>query len=448
MALNGTMVKIDTVTVGSGGAASIDFTSIPQTYTDLKVVLSVRGSRASVDTEAYVKFNNNTSNYSYRVLFGTGSTTGSTRASSYPPVVIKAANSTASTFSNGEIYIPNYTSSVNKSLCTDSVSETNATGAYQYLVAGLWSNTAAINQITLTPFTDSFVQHSTATLYGISRTTAQIKATGGMVYDDADYVYHLFASSGTFTQTQALTVDYLVVAGGGGGAGLGGAGGGAGGLRSTVSNTGGGGALESALSLTAGSGVTVTVGAGGAGGNTSTGLGTSGANSVFSTITSTGGGGAQHVTNGLSGGSGAGAGASGASVGTGTANQGFSGGTTVDGIPGRSSGGGGGAGQAGANATSSQGGKGGDGVSVSITGSALNYAGGGGGGFDAVTGSSGAGGLGGGGAAAAARTTNAGVAGTANTGGGGGGTSGTVGVNVGGAGGAGGSGVVIVRYAK
>ena len=61
---------ISSVTVGSGGASSIDFTSIPQTYTDLVVRWSTRGTAATVYDQVYVKFNNTTSNLSYlRNLF-------------------------------------------------------------------------------------------------------------------------------------------------------------------------------------------------------------------------------------------------------------------------------------------------------------------------------------------------------------------------------------------
>ena len=75
---------------------------------------------------------------------------------------------TASTFANGEIYIPNYAGSTYKSLSADSVTETNATGAVRAFHATLWSNTAAINQITLTPDAGgNFVQYSTAYLYGV-----------------------------------------------------------------------------------------------------------------------------------------------------------------------------------------------------------------------------------------------------------------------------------------
>jgi hypothetical protein len=456
MALNGTMVAIQTVTVGSGGAANIEFTNIPQTYTDLQVVFSIRGTQAQVFQQLQITFNGSTTGYSQRNLYGDGSTAVSNSLSGnhfFADGV--GANATASTFGNGQLYIPNYAGSNNKSASYDAVTENNATTAFTQLYAFLWSNTAAITSIRIAAGSGTLSQHSTATLYGISRTTAQIKATGGMVYDDASYVYHLFTTSGTFTPLQNLSCDYLVVAGGGGGGGWYGGGGGAGGLRSTVGATGGGGSLESALSLTASTAYTVTVGAGGA-------SQTQGSSSVFNTITSTGGGrGGSYESNsgGGSGGSGGGAGSGNGSgvwlnAGTGTANQGYNGGAgngSNSGSPG-----GGGAGAAAANAASSPNGTatdGGVGVllstwsSATSTGANSGYYAGGGGGGSTVGGGNGAyagvGGLGGGGAGSLVANSGTGVAGTANTGGGGGGS----GYNVA-SGGAGGSGIVIVRYAK
>ena len=82
---------------------------------------------------------------------------------------IEGTDSTANTFANGEFYIPNYAGSTNKSVSADGVTENNATAARATLTAGLWSNTAAINQITLLPIAGgTFAQYSTATLYGIS----------------------------------------------------------------------------------------------------------------------------------------------------------------------------------------------------------------------------------------------------------------------------------------
>jgi hypothetical protein len=163
-----TYTLISSATVGSGGAASMGFTSIPATYTDLLVKLSARTNRALTVDGVLISFNGSTSNFTNKYLEGDGSSASS---SSTARVAANApgATATASTFSNGEIYIPNYASANFKSLSSDSVTENNATGALTDLMANLWSDTAAITSITLTPLIGtSFDQYSTAYLYGIS----------------------------------------------------------------------------------------------------------------------------------------------------------------------------------------------------------------------------------------------------------------------------------------
>jgi len=162
-----TYIKIATVTVGAGGAASMAFTSIPNTYTDLLLSVSGRGSGAAVSGSIVIKFNAITTGYSSKNLYGNGaSATSNSSADGYIGEMISAATATASTFGSGLIYIPNYAGSTNKSYSTDWVTENNATTAYAGFTAGLMSNTAAITDITLTA---AFVQYSTATLYGIKK---------------------------------------------------------------------------------------------------------------------------------------------------------------------------------------------------------------------------------------------------------------------------------------
>jgi hypothetical protein len=166
-----TFNKIATVTVGAGGVSSIDFTSIPATYTDLCVKVSARTTTSDgSDSWKYltIAFNGASTNRSSRFLFGNGSTTGSASDTTIYAWV-NGHNATANTFGNMEVYIPNYAGSTSKSLSADIVTENNATGAYANLEAGLWASSAAINQVTFNLDTGNFVQYSTATLYGISK---------------------------------------------------------------------------------------------------------------------------------------------------------------------------------------------------------------------------------------------------------------------------------------
>ena len=444
-----TFVKISTVTVGAGGSSTISFTSIPQTYTDLKIVISGRTDFAAVASNNSISFNGSATSFSSKLLSGDGGSVASyTRTDNLNVFLIPGSSATASVFGNSEIYIPNYTSANNKSFYCDSTTENNATSSYTQLHTGLWSNTAAITSVTLTSQNGNFVQYSTATLYGVANVTATSSAyaTGGnRIYTDGTYWYHQFLATGTtaFVPSRNLTVDYLVVAGGGGSAAPSNndtsAGGGAGGVRCTVGATGGGGSLESPLSLIANTSYTVTVGAGGTGGVSGGDNGVSGSNSVFSTITSTGGGYSAFRAAGVTGGSGSGANGQGVNTaGSGTANQGYAGGTgTFNGSTG-TSGGGGGAGQVGNTAGL---GRGGNGITTSISGTSTTYGGGGGG---ASTAASQAGGTGGGGTGGYS-THNSGTNGTDNTGGGAGGAWAAAGQGASGKNG--GSGIVIIRYA-
>jgi len=450
--------KIDKVTVGAGGTSSITFSNIPQTYTDLKVLISARNAGTSGnESQILLTINGDGTAGSWRLLYGNSSAAISGTNSGYmQPAHAPSANTTANTFSNAEIYFPNYTSTnTYKSFSSDFVTENNsasANAAILGLYATLWSNNNAITELTLISNGSNFVQYSSATLYGISSVTTGSKATGGIVSYDSTYCYHTFPFSGTFTPTQSLTADYLVVAGGGGGP-AGGGGGGAGGLRAFASQ-----------SLTA-QAYTVTVGAGGVG---TTGNATSGSTSTFNSTSVSGGGyGGNYNQVGAAGGSGGGGGPMNASPvlvgGSGNSGsyspvEGYAGGNGSLGIPtARGGGGGGGASAAGTAASVANGGNGGNGTNsynsitftswLTATGAGVSgYLAGGGGGLtqtDAVTRPA-SGGIGGGGTGSVAvnqANSISPTSGTVNTGSGGGGGTAW------GSGSSGGSGIVIVRYA-
>lgn len=164
-----TYVAISTVTVGSGGAANIEFTSIPSSYTDLLVKVSSRATANDSASGYYydVTFNGTSSNRNGIYLQGNGSTAAS---GSYTLWGANSANdNTSNTFGNGELYIPNYTSSNYKPALLDTAQENNATLSRQVFSAGLWSDTSTITSIKFTMGGGNFAQYSTATLYGISK---------------------------------------------------------------------------------------------------------------------------------------------------------------------------------------------------------------------------------------------------------------------------------------
>ena len=158
--------------VGAGGASSIDFTSIPATYTDLVIKCSTRTNFAT-NSVAYVaisQINGSGTGFSQRYLLadGSGSPVSGVDTSAIQGST-SANGNTTSTFGSTDFYIPNYAGSTYKSVSVDSVSENNATFAEAWFAAGLWSNTAAITSIKLTPIQGTlFQQYSTAYLYGVS----------------------------------------------------------------------------------------------------------------------------------------------------------------------------------------------------------------------------------------------------------------------------------------
>jgi hypothetical protein len=424
MATN-TYVALDTVTVSGSSTTAVTFTSIPSTYTDL-VIVANWGMSADDDFKLQVGSSgtiDTATNYSATNLRGNGTAAASGRQTgvTYIPFGLQNVTNPTTLTQNAIFHIMNYS---NTTTFKTFLGRANDASTQTIAKVGLWRSTAAINILQIERVTAgrTFLSGSTFTLYGIAAQPVwAAKATGGTITNDVQYTYHTFTSSGTFTPNQALTCDYLVVAGGGGpgkpypGFHRSGTGG-SGGMRCTVDGTGGPGSLETALALTA-QGYTVTIGAGGAAA-TSGGPGTSGNNSVFSTITSTGGGVGGNAgtptgaTVGTAGGSGGGGGSGDTGTYTGGAaspsGQGFAGG---NGSNGESGNGGGAASAGGTNPTVSTG------RATSISGSSVTYARGGN------------------------QTTSAN--GTANTGNGGNQTSSQYANSY-----TGGSGIVIVRYAN
>jgi hypothetical protein len=166
-----TFELISAYTVGAGGMASINFTSISGSYTDLLIKASLRTDNADGSTgrkSVNLKINGVTTNMTQRFLYGLGGSASST-SGSIIDAWADSNNATTSTFSSYEIYLPNYGSSNYKSASQDSVYENNSSTDYGLqLTAGLWSNTAAITSLGLAVTTSgNFVQYSTAYLYGV-----------------------------------------------------------------------------------------------------------------------------------------------------------------------------------------------------------------------------------------------------------------------------------------
>jgi len=173
-----TFTKIASVSVGSGGAASMDFTSIPSTYTDLVVKMSTRSTTAGLyagyQTPIFARFNGASTSYSMRWIQAEGGSSVNSGIEYFGMTTTYAffgtsdpSDWTANTFNNSEVVIPNYAGSSAKSFSVDAVAENNGSFGSLVMNAGLWNNTAAITSIAIQLERGNFVQYSTATLYGI-----------------------------------------------------------------------------------------------------------------------------------------------------------------------------------------------------------------------------------------------------------------------------------------
>lgn len=158
----------------ASSAASVTFSAIPSTYTDLVLKWSSRDTQTNTDRRIHFRFNGDSSTiYSYTLIYGTGAAAGSTNAANDDQMRIDggstAAGATANTFSSGELYLPNYLSTTSKPMSAVAMPETNAstfTTTGMTANALLYRNTTAISSITATS-TLLFTSGSSFYLYGI-----------------------------------------------------------------------------------------------------------------------------------------------------------------------------------------------------------------------------------------------------------------------------------------
>ena len=151
------------------GGTALTFSSIPNTYTDICLVMSPRGNGYN-GTDLYLTFNGNTSSYSGRYMWKDGNTTsvtsGTMGTSSTLIGIVPGTQAGSSTYGSLQIYVPNYAGSSNKSYSIETVSERNGNDQWIFMGAGLWSNTSAITSVTITA-SANYLGDSTAYLYGV-----------------------------------------------------------------------------------------------------------------------------------------------------------------------------------------------------------------------------------------------------------------------------------------
>ena len=161
------MTLIETIEVGSGGAASMEFTGIAGTGQDLVILWSLRCTTSNATGSLTI--NGSDADRSWVILSGTGNGSGRNAYTSSNISAMQVENAdTANTFSNGQLYISNYASSANKSMSVDSVTENNGTVAQSVLQAISWAQTAAITSLGVNARSGNLAEYSSASLYMVT----------------------------------------------------------------------------------------------------------------------------------------------------------------------------------------------------------------------------------------------------------------------------------------
>lgn len=173
----------------TGAQASMDFNSIPQTYTDLKLLASMRvtdGGEGSTPpiSRCGLTINGTTTGNKYNVAMVYGipgaspsanSAGGSNSNTSFYQGAACSSNATSDTFSSSEFHFYNYTSSYGKVYRIASVIENNANSAEGDTCANYWNDTSAITSLSIKPYNNgNFATNTTAYLYGIKKNQGEI----------------------------------------------------------------------------------------------------------------------------------------------------------------------------------------------------------------------------------------------------------------------------------
>ena len=164
------MQLIETIELTTSTAFSFEFTEIPQDGVDLLLFVSARDTGAVVTTNLNLRLNGAFTGYTDKRLLGVGSSVSSTSSSGGVASVgyIPGASATADTFGNTEIYIANYTSSTNKSISTNSVTENNDTQAFASITASSSTVASGITSVTIITGNANRLAGTTASLYKIT----------------------------------------------------------------------------------------------------------------------------------------------------------------------------------------------------------------------------------------------------------------------------------------
>jgi hypothetical protein len=154
----------------TGSVASITFSSIPQTYTDLVILHSVRTTRTDGMADLITEINADGSGITKKTMYADGTPSNTSGAGGNMPG--NSNKHATGIFGNHKLYFPNYTRTAHyKNWVSDGVVENNIDGdeRSKTFQSTQWANNNAITQIRIYDSTgNNFIQYSTAYLYGIS----------------------------------------------------------------------------------------------------------------------------------------------------------------------------------------------------------------------------------------------------------------------------------------
>lgn len=164
--------SISTTTVGAGGSSFVEFTSIPSTYKHLQVRMLTRGSISATGTNVNIQFNSDTgNNYITHWLDGNGTTALGENSGTGTPVIYlgygAGANASASVFGSSVWDILDYANTNKTTTCRSLCGFDNNGSGFVALISGLWTSTAAVTSLKISPNSGTFSQYSSFALYGI-----------------------------------------------------------------------------------------------------------------------------------------------------------------------------------------------------------------------------------------------------------------------------------------
>jgi hypothetical protein len=167
---DGAYDSLSTVTVPSGGVASITFAGIPTGYKHLQLRFTTRSSASGGSDNISFQFNNDTAgNYSWHYIYASGSIVAAGSGASATNIFAMQTSGTtalANAFGVAVVDILDYSNtSKNKTVRSLNGYDLNGSG-YVFYQSGLWMSTSAINSIKINPGT-GFSQYSQVSLYGV-----------------------------------------------------------------------------------------------------------------------------------------------------------------------------------------------------------------------------------------------------------------------------------------